>query len=70
VDYEPKLGKRRHFSLSLLSERGSYPDIQFCQGDVIYASSPSLVYTVVPQEEPNEFGFSEIGWTDLGNTLG
>lgn len=67
MDYEPKLGKRRHFILSVLSEQGSYPDMQFCQGDVIYASSPSLVYTVVPQEEPNEFGFSEIGWTDLGN---
>lgn len=29
-------------------------------------STPSLVYTVVPAEEPNEHGFSEIAWANVG----
>ena len=48
------------------TEGGAYHSLQnfeasFRTADAIYFASPSLVYTVVPSEEPNEIGFSEIG---------
>lgn len=66
MDANPKLGKRRHFHVSVLSDRGSYPRMNVHRGDAVYFASESLVYTVVPYEEPNEFGYSEITWAHLG----
>jgi hypothetical protein len=34
---------------------------------MLYSATPSLVYTVAPYEEPNEFGFSEVAWTGVEN---
>ena len=41
--------------------------MQFRVGDFLYSSSNSLVYTVAPIEEPNEYGFSEVAWTGIEN---
>ena len=46
--------------------RGSYPRTHFRSGDAIFVGTPDLIYTVVPSEEPNEFGYSEIAWADVG----
>ncbi len=62
-------GRRRRYALTLLGggRRRTYPRVQYHNADVVYFSSESLVFTVVPWEKPNEFGFSEIAWTSLGN---
>ena len=67
-------GRRRCFELTVLGmgneeayRAHSYPEASFRTADAIYFASPSLVYTVVPSEEPNGIGFSGIGWTSLGN---
>lgn len=69
------LGRRRHYELTVLGAGNggptfrshSYPQVSFRTSDAIYFASPSLAYTVVPAEQPNEIGFSEIAWTTLGN---
>lgn len=68
-------GRRRRYELTVLGAGSggpafrshSYPQVSFRTDDAIYFASPSLAYTVVPAEEPNEIGFSEIAWTTLGN---
>src|SRR2546423_15193372 len=60
-------GPRRRFSVTILGDLGSYPKTDFSRDDVLLEVSPTLVYSVVPYESPNEFGFSEIAWTDVGN---
>lgn len=62
----PVLGKRREFALTILSDRGAYPGVRVRTDDALYVATPSLTYTVVPIEEPNEFGFSEVGWAEVG----
>jgi hypothetical protein len=69
-DRNAKLGRRRPFVLTVLSNEDghhNYPNLKFRDRDVLYFASPELVFTVVPWEQPNEFGFSEIAWTSLGN---
>ncbi len=61
-----QLGRRKQYLLAILDGRGSYPRMRFETPDVLYSAvDDSLVYTVVPMEEPNEYGFSEIAWTNL-----
>jgi hypothetical protein len=66
MDWPPDIGKRRRFALRVLSDQGRYPDIRFRAGDALYASSASLVYTVVPSEIDSDYGDSEIAWADIG----
>src|SRR5687767_3796519 len=58
---------RRQFTVTILSDHGNYPNMQFRDRDCLFASSDSIVYTVAPTEEPNEFGFSEVAWTGVEN---
>ena len=60
------LGSRREFVLTIMDGRGSYPRTHFRSADAVYVATPDLVYTVAPCEAPNEFGFSEIAWADVG----
>jgi hypothetical protein len=75
-DFDPRApgalpGRRQRFVMTLLgvgpSQSHEYPDVKFRAENALYVASPTLVYTVVPWEEPNELGFSEIAWTGLGN---
>ena len=79
-NFDPRMpgaipGRRRRYVLTILGSGGcgrefrshSYPHVTFRTRDAIYFASQSLVYTVVPWEEPNERGWSEIAWTTLGN---
>jgi hypothetical protein len=66
MSWPPNTGRRRHFRLTILSSEGSYPKACFKADDALFHSSSSLVYTAVPYEPPNEFGFSEIAWTTVG----
>jgi hypothetical protein len=59
------VGRRRPFLLRILDDRGSYPPVNFRSGDALFVASSSVVYTVVPPEEPNEYGFSEIAWANV-----
>jgi len=60
-------GKRRRFSITLLSDLGRYPGTGFVGKDVLLDVSSHLVYTVVPYEPLNEYEFAETAWTTLGN---
>jgi hypothetical protein len=60
------LGRRRQYLLRVLDPRGAYPDVQFTAADALYVAGPSLAYTVVLSEPPNEYGWSEIAWNDVG----
>ena len=59
-------GRRRKFVLRVLSARGSYPDLSFERNGALYQATPSLVYTVVPSEPPNDWGWNELAWADVG----
>jgi hypothetical protein len=60
-------GRRSRFQLRILgAHHYAYPDFRFHRRGALYGASPSLVYTVVPAEEPNEYGFSEIAWANVG----
>lgn len=63
-------GRRRQFQVRLLGEPQRlvhcYPRITFHRHNALYRATDALVYSVVPSEEPNEYGFSEIGWADVG----
>jgi hypothetical protein len=59
------LGRRRQYLVRVLDSRGAYPDVHFTAADALYVAGPSLAYTVVLSEPPNEYGWSEIAWNDL-----
>lgn len=60
------MGRRKKFRLCILSPCGSYPDIRFRTDSSLYVADKTLVYSVVEHEPPNEYGWSEIGWNDIG----
>jgi hypothetical protein len=60
------VGRRRRFVLRVLSAHGSYPQLSFERNEALYRASSSLVFTVVPSEPPNEWGWNELAWADLG----
>jgi hypothetical protein len=59
-------GRRRRFVLRVLSARGSYPRLSFADRGALYCANPSLVFTVVPSEPPNDWGWNELAWADVG----
>jgi hypothetical protein len=63
---ELNCGRRRRFVVRVLSARGSYPLQSFAHRDALYCANPSLVFTAVPSEPPNEWGWNELAWADIG----
>jgi hypothetical protein len=61
-------GRRRRFQLRILRAGPfiAYPDVSLQRHNALYRASRSLVYTVVPHEEPNEYGFNENAWANVG----
>jgi hypothetical protein len=59
-------GDSKHLIVTLFSVGGTYPRLELVSGRCQYYASAGLVYTAVPAEPPNEFGYSEIAWIDLG----
>lgn len=67
---ESGCGRRRRFQLRLLSEpqRGAccYPRVTFHHRNALYRATESLVYSVVLSEPPNEYGYNELAWANIG----
>jgi hypothetical protein len=59
-------GRRREYVLCVLDKRGSYPAARIETDRAVYVASKDLVYTAVLSEPPNEYGFSEIAWLNVG----
>jgi hypothetical protein len=59
-------GRRQYFIVTLLDPKGSYPRESIRLESALYVAAPEFRYTVTRAEPPNEFGFSEISWANLG----
>lgn len=59
-------GRRRKFVIRVLGALGSYPRVSFSSRGSLYNASPHLVFTAVPSEPPNEWGWNELAWADIG----